>query len=77
MFSCKKPNAKYCSVIDNLDNAVDVMGKNDVLIVFASTNDVGSENSMESVTSSLDCLLALTYQTNVLVFGIPCRWDAM
>lgn len=74
MFSCIKPNAKYCSVIDNLDNFVHDMGKNDVLIVFAGTNDVGSENAMESVSSSLDCLLALTSKRNNRAYSL---WDSI
>lgn len=72
VLSCIKPNAKFSNVTDNLSSVVHNMDKNDVLIVFGGSNDIGSVNSIVNISNSLDYLIDNTYHVQILLLLESC-----
>lgn len=70
-----KPNATFSQVISNLDLVVSGLNKDDFLIVCGGTNDVNSGHCGTTLSLLVKELLNKTMHTNLILIGIPYRFD--
>lgn len=70
-----KPNGKLSSVVNNVDKTLSDMDNNDLLIVFGGTNDISSVPCVDKICNQIDEVLKMSSRTQLVVVGLPLRWD--
>lgn len=68
-----KPNATFKCVMDGCDSVREAFTKNDCVIVLAGTNNI--PDGCDGIRATLNNSLKKFENTNVLVMGIPRRFD--
>ena len=74
MIGVTKPNATNEVITSPLHFPIDNLTKRDLIIFYGGTKDVGSNESAKGIRSLID-FAQRTRNTNVLMLGIPQRYD--
>lgn len=70
-----KPNAGLMEVSKSVVELTADFTSEDCVIIIGGTNDIGSGNCMSEIDASLDKILPLSKNMNVILTAIPIRYD--
>jgi RNase H-fold protein (predicted Holliday junction resolvase) len=71
-----KPGATACQIIDSQENECKSLGKNDVMVISAGSNDIDSNSDKVSdVLCKMTKFMQNNNTTNIVIVGIPYRHD--
>lgn len=70
-----KPNALLETVINNLENEVTDMNKNDYLVILGGTNNISRDCSESELITNLENKIKDISHTNIIMSAIPYRYD--
>lgn len=71
-----RPSAKLSTVTGNMCSMVNMMGKNDFLVVYGGTNDLVSDSGcVRVVVKQFEDIIRNTTDTNLIIVGLPLRFD--
>ncbi|KAG8251913.1 SUMO1 sentrin specific peptidase 8 [Homalodisca vitripennis] len=68
------PGARMCDVLNAAGPELNVAGQDDCIAILAGTNDI-SNNGCADITEQIEALCRGASGTNILIVGIPLRFD--
>ncbi|KAG8278359.1 hypothetical protein J6590_021258 [Homalodisca vitripennis] len=68
------PGARMCDVLNAAGSELNVAGQDDCIAILAGTNDI-SNNGCADITEQIEALCRGASGTNILIVGIPLRFD--